>query len=247
MSSPKELHYFNNPQPDRPLAWYYDHFRPGADHRHRGESSVSYTMFPTIRGVPERIHAMDPDIRLVYIVREPVSRMLSAYAQMRYMGFEYQPIEVALTQNLVYTATSMYALQLSEYLRWFDPDQIHVEDMADLAADPMAVLGRVADFLEIPCDGHPVSPRNPRRSLAVRRPYRPMLEAFRKRDLVGLRWQRRVQRSPVGSRRLHPEELRISPELEEDLRRVFAADVAALEDLLKRSFAHWNTTSSITS
>lgn len=44
-----------------------------------GECSPSYTMAPAFPGVPERMAAVIPDARLVYVVRDPVARMQSMY------------------------------------------------------------------------------------------------------------------------------------------------------------------------
>ena len=239
-SVPKEIQYFSHPEnPDFPLEWYFDHFRGGQEFPHRGESSPTYSMFPTIRSVPDRIHAMNPDVRLLYMVREPVSRMVSAYAHNRRSGYETRPIETAITTDVAYQAPSMYALQLSEYLRRFSIDQIHVEDLRDLSENPRGVLDRVCDFLEVDPDGHPVDAQNPTPRLAVRPSYRPLLRRFRARGLANRRWQRALQRSPIGSRPLSRAETSIDDDLRGDLRRVFAHDIAALEELLGRSFAHW--------
>jgi hypothetical protein len=74
MSTPKELNYFiaerNLP---RGIEWYSRHFDPNA--RCRGEASPNYTAYPQHLGVPERIAAVVPDLRLVYIVSDPVERI----------------------------------------------------------------------------------------------------------------------------------------------------------------------------
>lgn len=242
MSTPKEIEYFSHPEhPDYPLSWYYEYFRAGAGLRHRGESSPTYTMYPLVLGVPERIHRMDPDVRLIYLVREPVSRMVSAYGQACRMGYERRPIDQALTRDLGYFAPSMYWLQLSEYLRFFDRDQIHVEDLDDLRQDPMGVLARMARFLDVSNDGRPVAPANPANRRIVRRGYAPVLDALRRRGLAKRGWQRSIQSSPMGSRRLQPEAFRLSPEVAQEVGRFFTSDIEALEDFFSRSFAHWGT------
>ena len=57
---------------------YARHFqRAGADQL-CGEASTAYTMLPRHTGVPERaLEVLGPDCRIIYLVREPVARIVS--------------------------------------------------------------------------------------------------------------------------------------------------------------------------
>ena len=74
MSKPKELNFFiaerNFP---RGLDWYRAHFDARATVR--GESSPNYTAYPQHVGVPERMHSVVPDAKLLYMVRDPIDRI----------------------------------------------------------------------------------------------------------------------------------------------------------------------------
>ena len=63
MSADKEPHVFAYDDWRSRMATYETQFEEGG--RARGESSPSYSMHPWIRGVPERIGAAVPDVRLV--------------------------------------------------------------------------------------------------------------------------------------------------------------------------------------
>ena len=79
MSKPKELNFFvEELNWDLGLDWYRGRF----DDRFavRGESSPHYTNLPYFEGVPERIHEHIPDAKLIYMVRDPISRILSHWA-----------------------------------------------------------------------------------------------------------------------------------------------------------------------
>jgi hypothetical protein len=45
----------------------------------RGESSRNYTCYPQVPGIPERIHLLIPDAKLIYMVRDPIERAISSY------------------------------------------------------------------------------------------------------------------------------------------------------------------------
>lgn len=75
------MHFFDRDDNyARGLEWY----RSRMPHSYRGqitiEKSPSYFVTPE---VPERIRAMNSSIKLLLIVREPVTRAISDYAQLR--------------------------------------------------------------------------------------------------------------------------------------------------------------------
>ena len=77
MSREKELDFFVEEKHwGRGVEWYAAQFE---DAPVRGESSPSYTAYPRYRGVPERIRRVVPDAKLVYLVRDPVERIVSHF------------------------------------------------------------------------------------------------------------------------------------------------------------------------
>jgi len=92
MSKSKELGFFCSSENwDERLRWYESQF--GAA-RVRGESSPSYTNCPRNKGVPERMASLVPDARLIYLVRDPVDRVISQYRFGRWVaGYDYGEIE----------------------------------------------------------------------------------------------------------------------------------------------------------
>jgi len=183
---------------------------------------------------------MNPDIQLVYMVRDPVERMVSAYAQSRHLGYETRPIHEAIT-DMAYVAPSQYWLQLSEYLRWFEPRQIHVETLDDLDQDPHGVVGRIGSFLGVDVPAIDTNQRlNTRaRQRATRGWYAPLIMFLRHRRLDGTRWQQRLHRSRLASRELRIEERTIHPTLADELRHLFTDDLRNLESFLGRPLPTW--------
>lgn len=80
-SNPKELHYFDEKiHFGATREWYEGHFR-GPEGSFYFESSPGYLYRP---GVCEQIHAYDPDMRFIVLLRDPVKRAYSAYNHYRY-------------------------------------------------------------------------------------------------------------------------------------------------------------------
>src|SRR4051794_39122806 len=94
MSTRKELDFFAGPgwNWERGCDWYEAQFRGAEAAKVRGESSPSYSMHPWVPGVPERVHAAIPDAKLIYLVRDPIERMVSQYAHYSSRGYTPQPI-----------------------------------------------------------------------------------------------------------------------------------------------------------
>jgi Sulfotransferase domain len=139
------------------LDWYASQFDAAAPLR--GESSPSYTNYPKDKGVAERLHATVPDARLVFLVRDPVERIISEYLHEYTSGREDRSIEETLADGLEthrYVARSKYFLQLEQYLPFFEPSRIHVVAQDELLRERPATMRRVFEFLEVdPSFYHP--------------------------------------------------------------------------------------------
>ena len=96
MAKSKELDFFVTELSWRKgRGWYEKQFRNGS--RVRGESSPSYTAYPVHEGVAERMAALVPDAKLVYLVRDPIERTLSGYHHQRALALENRPLADALS------------------------------------------------------------------------------------------------------------------------------------------------------
>ena len=146
----KELYFFTAEDNwTRGKEWYEAQFRGAGDALAVGEACVGYAMHPTYQGVPERIATMLPRVRLVYIVREPVDRMISHYRHRAWNGEEDLPIERALREHDVYLDTSRYAMQIDRYLEYFARESILIISSEELKTDRLRTLRRVFRFLGV--------------------------------------------------------------------------------------------------
>lgn len=80
-SQPKELHFFDSAErmERNGFEWYESHFS-GPRSGLYFESTPTYLYHP---GVPERLHAYAPDLKMVVLLRDPVRRSYSAYNHYR--------------------------------------------------------------------------------------------------------------------------------------------------------------------
>ncbi len=150
MSEDKEPTFFTAEKNwNRGVRWYSSLFE--TDKPIRGESSSDYTKFPAIGGVPERIHSVVPDTRLVYLVREPVERIVSHYIDAYSFGRVHKPIDHELTsyEGQHFVNCSRYYMQLEQYLEYFEADRILVITSEQLRAQRAETMRAVFEFLGV--------------------------------------------------------------------------------------------------
>ena len=140
-----------------------------------GEGSPFYLLCPPIAG---RIHAFNPDMRLIALLRDPVERAISHYFHSLRSGKETLPIMDALDaeeerttaawqralkghcsydRELIwfsYQRRGLYLEQLQRYWQVFDREQLYIESSDRLFSDPAACLSGIFDFLGVDADFH---------------------------------------------------------------------------------------------
>ncbi len=157
MSDTKELDFFIEEKNWRKgKNWYRAHFPKSADIL--GETSPNYTKFPAFSGVPERMHRMIPKAKLIYLVRDPIERMVSHYLHQYTDRAEHRSLQEALSKSESnhYIFSSRYAFQIEQFLKYYDESALLIVNLADLSKQPVQTLKKVFEFLDIdPTFTHP--------------------------------------------------------------------------------------------
>jgi hypothetical protein len=251
MSKPKELNFFARELNwDLGLDWYASRF----DDRFevRGESSPHYTNLPRFEGVPQRIKENCPDARLLYMVRDPIKRILSHWVHATGAGYETRELVPTLSQpDSSYLQRSLYWMQLQPYLELFDRDQIEVIAQEELQGEREETMRKAFRFAGV--DETFTSEQFDReweKSSAKQGDKYQVMEKLVK--LPGLRsFDRNFDRLPESLRWIvekvvHDPEKPPAPkpklpdDLFETLRGRFGADVAGLQELAGREFPGWH-------
>lgn len=159
MSQVKELNFFSNERFwHRGYHWYESYFsRVPEGVKAAGEASTSYTKAPFTPDVVQRIHDYNPDMKLVYIVRDPVARYISHYMKRIQTGLETRPFSQTLI-NLEKEACAWqgrYAYQIRQYLRHFPEEQLLIRSMDQIRNTPESVISDIFRFLGV-SDSFPV-------------------------------------------------------------------------------------------
>jgi len=240
MPEAKETDFFAE-RFDQGLDWYAEHFL-GSDDAviAYGEASPNYTRHPLFGGVPERIARHLPDVRLIYVVRDPIDRIQSHYLHRLRRGREWRPIEKALFADPDYLDTSRYAMQIDRYLEHVDRDRLLVITSDALRGDREATMRTVFRFIGVD-DGwtSPVLGREFHKN-AEKQAMKPI--ARRVRAVPGLRSiahlaPMKLKRQMLG--RIDPAEAAISNHLRGRIEDALRHDVASLRPYLGPTFDAW--------
>ena len=122
-------------------AWYATQFDPRA--RVRGESSPGYTD-PAHPEVAARVRALVPDVRLVYLVRDPLERAVSQWRHHVRDASETRRVDEALLDVASqYVDRSRYLERITPFLELFARDQLLVVVQERLRAHTDRELRRV--------------------------------------------------------------------------------------------------------
>ena len=151
MSRHKELQFFNRDDWRDRVAWYRDQFPTTLPVR--GESSPGYSMHPWFPSVPERASELVPDARIVYLVRDPVERLVAQYVENYALHLEQRSLAEALRDfdspsNRVVMG-SRYAYQVDRWREHFPDRRILVLDQRALLHDRGTTLRETFAFLGV--------------------------------------------------------------------------------------------------
>ncbi|OCT63084.1 heparan sulfate glucosamine 3-O-sulfotransferase 3A1 [Xenopus laevis] len=147
-----EPHFFDRNY-DKGLEWYRDLMPRTLDGQITMEKTPSY--FVT-KEAPARISSMSKEVKLIVVVRDPVTRVISDYTQTLSKRPDIPSFESLTFKNrttgLIDTSWSaiqigIYAKHLENWLLDFPIAQILFVSGERLITDPAGELGRVQDFL----------------------------------------------------------------------------------------------------
>lgn len=210
-----------------------------------GEASTYYTFFPEFRNTPQRLFDYNPDLKLIYVMRQPVERIISHYAHNFVREIDTRPPDEAVFQSPEYLNRSRYAVQIRPYLQLFGPDNVKLVLFEEYTDDQVETLRRLSTFLDIdptPFESVDTTPQHQ----TVGQPYIKYealrnftgTEAFQKlRNVVPA-----AIRQPIRHRLLSnkiSEKPAFSDETKEALWRLLEDDVRAIEEMLGYRLDAW--------
>jgi hypothetical protein len=176
----KELRFFDM-YFDRGINWYRMNFPSKWQKfvftklKHKkfitGEASGAYLQNPH---TPKRIHNLNPNMKLILLLRNPVDRAFSHYKRKIKNGSEKLSFEEVIEKeksringehekmeknekyyspiyhSLAYITTGLYAIRLKHWLKYFSMRQILILENGEFLREPEKVYNQAIKFLDLP-------------------------------------------------------------------------------------------------
>ena len=117
MSEPKEPNFFSNDEVyARGLDYYHGLFAAADGATLRGESSTHYTKLPTYPQTLTRMRKVLPELKLIYVMRHPVERLVSHYIHEWSMRNVSTSIDRAVDTHPRLIEYGCYHMQLAPFI-----------------------------------------------------------------------------------------------------------------------------------
>lgn len=142
----REENYARGPE------WYHEYLAPHADERLCAEGSNHYSARDLHPETAQRMAAYNPDMKIIYMLRHPLERIVSAWIQNRAnKGDEVPPTLDRAVQEMadLYIGQSRYWYNLAPFREEFGDDRIFVGFMEDLQQDEAGFFAALTGFLGI--------------------------------------------------------------------------------------------------
>lgn len=153
MSEPKETRYFDSSHGGnwhRGEEWYRSLFQ--STRPRCGEATPAYAVGDEVGPVPQRMAALIPDAKLIYIVREPYRRLESAYLMDYRRDFFRGTFEEYVRSYQRAVRGSQYGSRLREFLEYYPLERILVLETVELGIHTAEVMRRVYSYLGVDAD-----------------------------------------------------------------------------------------------
>ena len=148
VTSPKEPNYFSD---DAVFAngpgWYGSLFDDANEGDLLGEASTHYTKSPNHPHTVGRAKAALDQVKIVYLVRNPIDRVVSHYIHEWSMGRIKVDIDTALRTNPELIEYGRYAYQIQPWIEAFGKENVLILSLEEMKRTPDAVLDEVCRFV----------------------------------------------------------------------------------------------------
>jgi len=133
-------------------SWYKGLFSQAESYQVSGEITPAYSILEV--DDIARIKAVNPDIKLIYMIRNPIDR---AWSAVRFninqsklnIDVSYEDKIISALQSRRMVLRGDYERTLDNYLRYFDSSQILVCFYDAIQANPIGLMSEITNFLNI--------------------------------------------------------------------------------------------------
>ncbi len=229
--------------------WYAAFFEHARGTKAIGETVPAYSYRPNRKvPVPERMAQVLPDVKILWILRNPIDRAYSHYWFNVYLGRERRPFAKALAHHQKhgveaqddYKGRSVYVDQINLFLRYYPMEQMHILLLNDFKRDAVGAVNRVFEFLNVDPEAV-VLDTSVKRNM-THRPRVLWLQGVL-RKLFFKRSERLYRQIADVFAHRQPGYPPMDPALRAELAQFYAPHNTALAELTGLDLSHWDTPS----
>jgi len=148
MTTPKEPNFFSDDDVySRGIDWYEDLFADAGQGELKGEASTHYTKLPTYPHTLDRMLPVLPDVRLIYVIRDPLDRAISHYIHEWTEARMGDDAIAAFREHPELVQYGCYGMQIAPFVEAYGVDGLFLTSLEQLKSDPDREFSRIADFL----------------------------------------------------------------------------------------------------
>ncbi len=119
-----------------------------------GEGSTTYTFYPQFNlEVWNDIYEYNPNMRFIYIIRNPIEKVISQYIHLYERGYISSSIHDALVNHAPLLNNARYFMQIKPYIETFGIQNVLILHFENLIHQKDILLHKVSHFLNIPFEG----------------------------------------------------------------------------------------------
>lgn len=257
MSDPKEVNFFSCEEMNE-QGLYYDDLKVKDLEKYKnlftnlkgkkaiGEASVSYLFYPK---TPKKIKEIIPDVKIIILLREPVSRAYSHYLmdyRLGYVNFSFDDVVFKRKEDKnidlfyqQYISLGLYGEQVKRYIDIFGKDRVKIYLQDDLKNNPSNIILDIYDFLGVDSNYQPeVSKRynvfSMPRNKIVCKIYKSSL-----RPLISSVLPQRMKEKIIDILFIKKQRPQMSDETRRYLHGIYRDDIANLEKLIGIDLNSW--------
>ncbi|MGJ7093686.1 sulfotransferase family protein [Vibrio hannami] len=145
----KEPHFFSKSANWRQDFTEYQALYSQGENKLYGEASTSYSFCDEYPDAIKNLYEHNPQMKLIYLIRDPVSRVESHYNHRLRNGRVSSNFIESVGTHPCFIERSLYSKQLAHIYYTFPREQVLVVLFDDLISDPYNTLERVCEFLEL--------------------------------------------------------------------------------------------------
>lgn len=114
------------------------------------EASTSYSFYPEFnKNIAKDIQSYNPEMKFIYIIRNPYDRIISAYRHVYARGYEKRNFKKAIRSSVnLYNVTSYYT-QAKNYIDVFGKDKLLILNFDDFNNNRIETLQQISKYLNI--------------------------------------------------------------------------------------------------